>query len=142
MQGKGYFSVKMNLKDAKEIYDLLQKAGLDPIKPEKMHCTLMYDESNPEIRTLKNDKKYKAKITGVEVLGDAVVLNLDSPELEKRHQELKNAGYKHSFDGFECHSSVLYDVTDTNFDLVKLVFDLGVLPEEVTFYNETSESCD
>ena len=113
MDGKGYFSVKMDMRDAQEIYDLLEKAGLDPIKPEKMHCTLMYDESNPEIRMLKNDKKYKAKITGVEHLGDAIVLNLDSPELEKRHQELKNAGYTHSFDSFECHASVLYDPRDS-----------------------------
>lgn len=142
MAGKGYVGLDLDIDQAKEIQKLFKIAGVDCLTPSQFHVTVMQDESNPEIDLLSNDKTYTAKITGVERLGkpggewEAIVLLLDSPEIQQRHKELVNAGFKHKFDDLKCHMSIVYKPKDTDEDLINLVFNLGVLPEELTFGNE------
>ena len=147
MAGKGFHALKLDSEQAKEISKLFKKAGIETIKPSKLHVTIMYDESDPDIKLLPNDKTYTAKITGVERLGkkgsewEAIAFTLKSPEIEKRHKELLNAGYDHKHDSFLCHMSVVYGPNDTDQDIIELVHKLGVLPEELTFGNEFSGKC-
>lgn len=145
MAGKGFYALKLDLEQGKEISEILKKAGITSILPSKLHVTIMYDESNPDINLLQNDSTYKAKITGVERLGtkgsewEAIALTLKSPEIEKRHKDLKNVGYKHSYDEFICHMSLVYKPSETDLDVIELIHKLEVLPDELIFGNEFSD---
>lgn len=142
MTGKGYVGLTLDSEQAKEIAKIFKIAGVECLTPSEFHVTVMQDESNPEIKLLSNDEKYTAKVTGVERLGkagsdwEAIVLLLESPSIEKRHKELTNAGFNHKFDTLKCHMSIVYKPKDTDLDLITLVYNLGVLPEELTFGNE------
>lgn len=142
MAGKGFVGLSLDKEQGKEIQKIFKLAGIDCLTPSKFHVTVMYDESDPEIELLSNDKTYKATITGVERLGkpggewEAIALLLDSPEIEKRHKELQNAGFKHKHPSFKCHMSIVYKPKDTDEDLIELIYKLGVLPEELIFGDE------
>lgn len=136
MTGKGYCSLKLDSVQAKEINKIMKVAGIECIPPSEMHCTLMYDESDPNIKILKNTSTYTAKVKGVKLLGDAIVLELDSPGIEKRHKELKNAGYKHSFPKLLVHMSINYDPKSTDKDLLELLIKLKGIPKVLKFGNE------
>jgi len=142
MAGKGYVGLTLDKDQAKEIHKIFKLAGINCLPPSEFHVTVMQDESNPEIELLSNDKTYTAKVTGVERLGkagsewEAIVLLLDSPEIQKRHKELVNAGFTHKFDGLKCHMSIVYKPEDTDQDLIELIYKLGVLPEELSFGSE------
>jgi hypothetical protein len=146
MAGKGFVSLKLDIDQAKEIRKIFKLAGIDCLTAAKFHVTLMQDESNPQINLLQNDSTYKAKITGIERLGkpggewEAIVLLLDSPEIEQRHKELLNAGFTHKFPGYKCHMSIVYQPKDTDEDLIELIYKLGVLPEELIFGNEYNKT--
>lgn len=142
MAGKGFVSLSLDSEQGKEIEKNFKLAGIKCLTPSKFHVTVIYDKEDPEIDLLSNEKTYNAKIVGVERLGEkgskweAIALILESPEIEKRHTELKNAGFKHSYPTFKCHMSVVYQPNDTDEDLIELIFKLGVLPEELIFGNE------
>lgn len=142
MAGKGFVKLNLDKEDAKVLHELFKTANIKCLPESKFHVTVMYDESNPEISILPSTKNYTAKITGVERLGEkgskweAIALILESPEIEKRFEELKNAGFKHSYSTFKCHMSVLYGPEEIDFDLVELIFKLKVLPEVLHFGNE------
>lgn len=145
MAGKGYVSLRLDIDQAKEMRKIFKLAGIDCLTAAKFHVTVMQDESNPSIKLLKNESTYKAKITGVERLGkpggewEAIVLLLDSPEIEQRHKELVNAGFTHKFPKLKCHMSIVYQPKDTDEDLIELIYKLGVLPEELIFGNELNK---
>src|SRR6478609_931204 len=116
MAGNGFVALKLDATQGKEINKIFKTAGLKCLTPSKYHVTVMYDESDPEIELLKNSKSYTATITGVERLGkkgakyEAIALILKSPEIEKRHKELKNAGFKHKYPDIKVHMSIFrYD---------------------------------
>lgn len=142
MAGKGFVGLSLDPEQGKELQRIFKIAGIDCLTPSKFHVTVIYDESNPEIELLENTKEYTAKITGVERLGkvgseyEAIALLLDSSSIHGRFKELQNAGFKHKFPDFKCHMSVLYKPNDTDLDLVQLIYNLGVLPEELKFSGE------
>lgn len=142
MEGKGFVALKLDAAQGKEINKIFKTAGLKCLTPSKFHVTVMYDESEPEIELLKNTKSYEATITGVERLGkkgskyEAIALILKSPEITKRHKELKNAGFKHKFPDIKVHMSVLYQPGETDQDIVELILKLGVLPKTLKFGHE------
>lgn len=146
--GKGYISVKLQADDAKKISDVLKLANVsaEPIIASKMHVTVMYDVSNPDIDVLHDkDKVFKAKVLGVERLGEkgskweAVALVLESTDLEKRHNFLKSAGFKHSYPKFKCHMSLLYKPAEGDFDKIDLIYKLDGFPKELAFDSEKCE---
>ncbi len=142
MAGKGFVGLSLDIDQAKEIQKIFKIAGVDCLTPSKFHVTVIYDEDDPEIELLKNDSTYTATVTGVERLGkpggkwEAIALILKSPGIEKRHKELRNAGFNHKYPEFKCHMSIVYQPKDTDEDLIKLILDLGVLPDELIFGKE------
>lgn len=139
MSGKGFVALKLDAAQGNEIQKIFKKAGIKSLTTSEMHVTVIYDESDPEIDLLKNTKVYEAKIVGVERLGkkgEAIALILKSPQIEKRHKELKNAGFKHKHPTFKCHMSVIYQPKSTDEDIIRLVNDLGVLPKTLKFGKE------
>jgi|AGFS01.1.fsa_nt_gi hypothetical protein len=144
MAGKGFVALQLDLQQGKEIQKVFKTAGIKCLTPTKFHVTLVYDESDPEIDLPVNTKSYSAKIVGVERLGkkgskyEAIALILKSPEIEKRHKELKKAGFDHKHPSFKCHMSVVYQPEDTDEDIIDLVHKLGALPETLKFGKEYS----
>lgn len=123
MPGQGYIALKLNLSQAKALHDFLAKNNFsDLITPEKMHMTLIYDKRNPDIKYEKSVNAYKADLKAIKALGTgnwrAAVLELNAPEISKRHDALINSGYKHSYDDFVPHLSIKYK--PDNADIAKL----------------------
>lgn len=140
MAGKGYCSLKLDTAQAKEINKIMKVAGIECLPPSELHCTLMYDESDPNIKILKNTQVYNAKVTGVKMLGDAIAITMDSPGITKRHKELKNAGYNHSYPSLLIHMSINYNPKDTDKDLLELLIKLKGIPKVLKFGNEKFEA--
>ena len=142
MAGKGFVALKLDASQGREIQKIFKTAGIKCLTPSEFHVTVIYDESDPEIDLLSNTKTYEAKITGIERLGkkgskyEAIALILKSPQIDKRHKELKNAGFKHKYPDFKCHMSIVYQPSSTDEDILKLVHDLGVLPKTLKFGKE------
>lgn len=142
MAGKGFVALKLDAAQGKEINKICKTAGINCLTPSKFHVTVMYDESNPEIDLLTSTKNYEAKVVGIERLGkkgskyEAIALLLKSPEIEKRHKELKNAGFKHKYPDIKVHMSIVYEPEDTDEDIIDLIFKLDVLPKTLKFGNE------
>lgn len=113
----GYVSVKPSPESAKAIHNFLLMAGLEGINPDDdFHVTLMYSKESSisqeaAQRLNKPDAVYKATIKGFDILGgDALVLVLESPELQERFKEL-SIFLKHSFDEYLPHMSIKYGAT-------------------------------
>lgn len=143
--GLGYVSLKVNIQDAEKLHKLLSNNGItDLISPEKMHMTLMYDESNPSVGYEPSKKVYASRLFAIKELGEgewkAVVLELNSPEISARHDDLKAQGYTHSYDSFVPHVSVKYKPSEGDLMKVKGLFDKIVeeLPT-ITLENESGE---
>jgi len=120
----GFVSVRPDLMTAHHIAGHLKELGIeDFIDPTDMHVTVMYSR-NDEINTNADPKRdYIATVTNdVTILGEhpyrALVLKLDSDDLQVRHGELFMHGGIHSFDDYLPHLSLKYNVTDE--DLRKL----------------------
>lgn len=120
----GYVSVRPDLMTAHHIAGHLKELGIeDFIDPTDMHVTVMYSR-NDEINTNADPKRdYIATVTNdVTILGEhpyrALVLKLDSDDLQVRHGELFMHGGVHSFEEYLPHLSLKYNVTDE--DLRKL----------------------
>lgn len=142
---KGYASLKITPESGRELESLFKLAGINAMPKNKMHVTLMYDESNPEIEVTPKQRRYSAKVTGVERMGkrgskwEAIALTLSCPEIEARHRELKKMGFKHSYNEFKCHMSIAYKPKSTDIELANLLFKLGNFPDKLYFSDEQWE---
>ena len=123
--GKGYASLKLNDASGNNIKEILKDLGIKDIISD-LHITVMYDESNPLISMDTNpDKEYSAKIDGVKMLGEpgtkwyAIALMLDSPSINKLHDEYIEKGFKHSYPKFLAHMSLKYDPSDDDIKIIK-----------------------
>ena len=93
-------------------------------------------------------KENKAKVIDVEKLGVpgkqfyALVLTLESEEIQKRFKELLELGFEHSFPELKLHCSLYYgDGTELCYKFMKRLFDEGKLPEYITLCNENWNAC-
>ena len=119
----GYVSVRPRVRDAAKYYAAAVKAGIQtPIEPDKLHCTLMYSEEaiptpdwgyNPML----------ARPTGeIRVMGEgeyrAIVVMLESSDLQQRHDEIKLMGGKPRHDVYLPHISLVYNPSDADIALI------------------------
>ncbi|QDH47172.1 hypothetical protein PQC07_gp224 [Aeromonas phage D3] len=118
------------------------------IPATELHATLMYDKRNPDIIPDTNRASYKAKVTGVERLGTpggnyyALVLLCESEGITKRHEELLEQGFKHSWPDLKIHVSLNYgDQVTVAYPIIKEAFEKGYLPTEVTLGAECWNEC-
>lgn len=148
--GKGYAKLLVDRTDAKKIEAAVKPFGVKLMPLDKMHLTLMYDKSNPDIDPgVKKDTRYIAKVTGVEHMGEpgskweVVALQLECPELKARHLALRARGFKHSYDDLKLHVSLAYG--PENVKLIPLIEKLladGKLPSHIHLDRETWEPLD
>lgn len=151
MSGQGYSELQVDLGSGSKLYGTIVPAlpeGTDLIPMNRLHATIMYDKRNPEVFPTKNDKVYTAKIVGVKMLGDptsrwrACALELDSDSVQKRHKELLEAGYQHSFDTLLLHVSLCYgEEAAVIYPVIEQLFKDGKLPESIVLCQETWEQC-
>lgn len=147
MSGKGYAQLSIDPLDAKKIEAAVKPFGVKLMPLEKLHVTLMYDKSNPEINPgVKPDTHYIATVTGVERMGEpgskweAVALQLNCPELKGRHLALRARGFSHSYPDFKIHMSLAYGTE--NVKLIPLIEKLladGKIPNKIHLGRETWE---
>lgn len=140
-EGKGYINLSVTDKDRDKLFSLLKDLGVkDYIKD--LHVTMMYDRSNPVINYKSNNKTYKAKIVGAKTLGEpdskwySIALELESEELHKRHNELKQLGYKHSYPDFLAHVSLKYKPTESDVNILKSSIDKFNSLGDIELHNE------
>ncbi|WP_147200795.1 hypothetical protein [Pantoea sp. CCBC3-3-1] len=121
----GYVSVKPSpdvaAKIAKQVSTLGIMGGIDP---SKLHVTLMYSKNSAVNAQPEPDRVYQAKISGrYEIIGEspkqALVALLDSPDLQKRFDELSAAGGQHSFPDYKAHISLKYGAEQGDLELIQ-----------------------
>ncbi len=78
----GYVSVQPSFKSISSIHSIINKGRLyDAIDIDELHMTLMYDVNNPLVKSYaKPDNIIKATMREVVILGDALVILLDSTD--------------------------------------------------------------
>lgn len=142
LTGKGYISLSVTDDDCKKIFDILDGLNIkDYIKD--LHLTLMYDKSNPKIDVDSQKKSYIAKINSFKTLGEpdskwyAIALDLESPELNERHNELKKLGFAHSYPNFIAHISMKYKPTESDITILKDNLELFKKLGNIHLHNET-----
>lgn len=133
-----YVAMKLHPDSADMLQGIIDKHKIpNPLHKDDLHTTLMYSE-NKNIDGYKNDdcKCCSAKISGIDSFdgGNALVLKLDSPELQARHKELADAGAQHSFNEYTPHITLSYDATD--YDRAGMQYLMGT---EVKFSGEYGE---
>lgn len=143
--GMGYAKVKIDPVDAKKIEAAVKPFGVKLMPLEKMHVTLMYDKSNPDIDPgVRKDTHYIARVTGVERMGEpgskweAVALQLTCPELKGRHLALRARGFKHSYDEVKLHLSLAYGTDNVSkIPVIEKLIKDGKIPEKIHLGRET-----
>lgn len=143
-EGKGYINLSVTDKDKDKLFSLLKDLGVKDYVDD-LHVTMMYDRSNPALDYKPNDKTYKANIVGVKTLGEpdskwyAIALELESQELHKRHIELKQLGFKHSYPEFLAHVSLKYKPTESDITILKSSIDKFRALGYIELHNEKRE---
>ena len=100
--------------NATDLHAWAEAAGItDLVAPEDMHVTIAYSRQPFDAGQLPNAAASVAVAGGkraVDVLGDekAVVLRFDSPELQQRWQQTRDAGASWDYDGFKPHVTLSY----------------------------------
>ena len=126
-KGHGYVGMKVHPEDAKKLHAIASSLGVsDLIDTNKMHLTIIYDESHPEISNYEPSKKtYECKVTDVKNLGEkdskwyAICLDLEAPELAIRHKNLRAMGFGHSYENFTPHVSIKYKPSESDSETLK-----------------------
>ena len=143
--GRGYVSLRLTNDSAKKLHKAVLDAGVvNPIRPDKMHLTLMYDKSDPKIPDYSSvNKSYEAGIKAVKQLGKgkykALALELISPEITKRHEDLVSQGFDHSHKNFLPHVSLKYKPSDGDFKKIKRNLNDIKSHISLTLANESAE---
>ena len=116
----GYVSVQPSFKSIKMISDIINKSLLvNAISPIDLHMTLMYDTDNPLVKSYAEpDNIIKATMQEIVILGDALVILLDSKDAHKRFNRLCDLGFNPSYPEYIPHISLKYNPTEN--DLVKI----------------------
>ena len=134
-----YVAVKPPLKAATRLTMLMGLVGLTGgLSKEELHTTILYDarEETPEYKGDPN-RQYGAKVKGVGILGDGLVIFFESPDLVKRHEELKAAGFVHSFPDLTPHMTVKYNPSSGDLEKVEgVILSLTELFEDVVVLSD------
>lgn len=151
MSNLGYCELQVDITSGTKLFNaIVPKApeGTKFIALNKLHATIMYDKRDPDVIPDANNKIYKAKITGVKMLGEpgskwrSCALVLDCPAVQERFEELVKLGFEHSYPELLLHVSLVYGQdADTIYPEIQSLFDEGKLPETLTLCHESWDTC-
>ena len=97
--------------------------------PEDLHVTVVYSKAAMDWTALAPDTdpiEVAANGRGLELFGEACVLTLTSPELQKRFQEFRDSGASFDYDKYTPHVTITYNVPP-EFDIEKVKPFMGTL---------------
>lgn len=96
---------------ANQLYNWCISNDIECIKPEKLHCTVLFSRQLVLKLTVLDQSKLKiiAKVKNWKVLGPALTLELDSPNISKLHNWMISQGGTHDYAEFVVHTSVSYN---------------------------------
>lgn len=146
MSNHGYAELHVDLASGTKLYNVICPAceNLELIPMNKLHATIMYDETNPDIVPSLSNKVYKAKIVGVKMLGKvgskwrSCALIVESEAVLERHKELVKEGFKHSYDDLLLHVSLVYGTdAEVAYPIIEQLLAEKKLPESITLCSET-----
>lgn len=121
----GYVSVKPTQELAQAIAKRVSDLGISGgIEADKLHVTLMYSKTKAINALPEPDRVYEATLNGhFEIMGEApwraLVVHLDSPDLQNRFAELSEAGGEHSYPEFKAHLSLKYDAQEADLEQIQ-----------------------
>lgn len=120
----GYVSVEPSYKSIYIISNIINKGKLvDAISPSDLHMTLMYDTDNPLVKSYsESDNIITATMREVVILGDALVILLDSEDAHIRFNELCDLGFNPSYPDYIPHISLKYNPTESDLINIRKVF--------------------
>jgi hypothetical protein len=119
----GYASVDLLPQDKKDLTDYFNDNGVENIIDD-LHVTVIYDTTNPAIEVQPLQDSFTTKVVGCKTLGEkdskwfSITLILETDDLVKQHEALKELGFKHSYPEFIPHVSIKYQPTED--DIVKI----------------------
>lgn len=137
----GYIALKPMIKHAQIIESICKAIGLkDHIEANKLHVTLVYDRREPIIEQYEPlVEQKKATITGCDLYNDALVLTLDSNDLQERFYQLRQLGFKSDYDLYKPHLSLKYGANESDLERVKKYFTWFQLLQTIKLNFEYSE---
>lgn len=106
-----YVYLKLSDMSKKKLYDWAQsKSIFDILDPNEFHCTVFYSYDDLPKKT-KEDCVYIAEpeTFSFQVLGKALVLAFDSPEIRLRHKYYSSLGLQYTHNEFIPHVTLSYD---------------------------------
>lgn len=121
---------------------LQKRLGIkNPVSRDEMHCTIIYSlRGDPNVRPY--NKGWTAEASGLRLLGEnknCLVLELESEDLQRRHEQLKYNGLTHTFDEYIPHITLSYEYEDEEIDDELLYDENGDSVVLVEFESEYSE---
>lgn len=153
-QEKGtYAGVRFDTETKKTIHKYMSDNNLpNSVRPDKLHTTLLYSRKYlPNYKAAgKLEHFLSGKPIGFEVWptrptdgskpGRCLVLRYDSPELEKRHEQLmKEHDATYDFPDYKPHITLSYDIGDLD---EKKFPDIKKYLKEITIVEEYREDLD
>lgn len=81
---------------------------------EDLHCTIMFDENLEKnyVRNVPSTVLHQARVYGLRMLGNSIVVELQSHSIQQRFTDLLAIGYNHSFPELIAHVTLQYDRGD------------------------------
>ena len=112
-----YAAVRFDAESKKRVTDFAKSIGVECLPMEDMHCTIIYStKGDPSFKARgKLDKPMEMKGKSLTVFNQrngkkALVLLLDCPEIEARHEELMSThDFVYDFPQYQPHISLNYD---------------------------------
>ena len=128
--GCGYAQLSVPKVFGKALLKTLSAAGLTGLVDSRdLHCTLMYDVENPNLNHKSAALTYCARPIGAQLFGpqeDTLVLELQCPDLVRRHMYLLRMGYRHSYPEYRPHITVKLGATHDDLKLLRKVVQNGI----------------
>lgn len=116
----------------KVFLNLFDTSNLDRLNSTEFHVTLMYATSDLPDKLEFKDFVFQGLPKRARVLGDYLVLELESPTLSSAHDFLLDQGFKHSFSGYIPHVS-LGKIKEMNKDIVELIKEMNLVIPKIDF---------
>lgn len=143
--GGSYISVKLDLPSIQTIRNLYNEVGVavhDRQDLDKLHSTIMYDPTTPYDRSLytADRSKHVARAVDVDIYGEhkkVLVLVLKAPSLQVKHRKLESLGFKHTYDPYSPHITIIKSNADRYVDAVRKYLEEN--PMSFTLINEVYE---
>jgi ADP-Ribosyltransferase in polyvalent proteins/ParB-like nuclease domain len=116
--------VRRPLKNADDLIAWAHRVGFSKtLAPDDMHVTIAFSKTPVDWSSIEAEDtpiSDRSKVRSVEMLGDkgAVVLRFNSPELQKRWNELGAAGAVWDYPTYNPHVTITYDGGDVDLSVV------------------------